>query len=371
VSGVKPRPDGDTIGVAMFGHGFMGDAHSRALRAIGATSAPAVLRPALVSLAGRDLRRVNVSRERYGWQEATTDWRAQVADERVGLFDNVGPNHLHVEPTLAAIEHGKHVVCEKPLAPTADQAYGLWSAAARAGVVHVCAFNYRYFPAIRLAKALVDDGTVGKPLHFRARFSVPRVQAGTTAGWRSSNPSAGGGVVGDLAAHHIDLARFLVGEIASVASRIDDPARPVEESVHALLAFGNGAVGTLEASQVVDMPTVESVIEVDGTDASLRFSVGRLNELEVIDGGGSHVVHATDPAHPFMRFWYPRGHPIGWGDSFLHELDGVLRAIAGVEPADPHLPTFSDGYRCAAICDAIKRAGTERCWVVVENSGLA
>jgi predicted dehydrogenase len=371
VSGVKPRPDGDTIGVAMFGHGFMGDAHSRALRAIGATSAPAVLRPALVSLAGRDLRRVNVSRERYGWQEATTDRRAHVPAARVGLFDNVGPNHLHLEPTLAAIEHGKHVVCEKPLAPTADQAYGLWSAAARAGVVHVCAFNYRYFPAIRLAKALVDDGTVGKPLHFRARFSVPRVQAGTTAGWRSSNPSAGGGVVGDLAAHHIDLARFLVGEIASVASRIDDPARPVEESVHALLAFGNGAVGTLEASQVVDMPTVESVIEVDGTDASLRFSVGRLNELEVIDGGGSHVVHATDPAHPFMRFWYPRGHPIGWGDSFLHELDGVLRAIAGVEPADPHLPTFSDGYRCAAICDAIKRAGTERCWVVVENSGLA
>jgi predicted dehydrogenase len=363
-----------TIGVAMLGHGFMGDAHSRALRAIGSVAWPARLLPRLVSLGGRDAVRLEESRKRYGWLEAVTDWREQVADDRVGLFDNVGPNDLHVEPTLVAIRHGRHVVCEKPLAPSADEAFGLWAAAERADVVHVCGFNYRFFPAIRLARELVDAGDLGNVLHFRARFLVPRADD-RGAGWRVTDAGAAGGVVGDLAAHHIDLARYLVGEIERVASVTSDPPSEercgTESAVHAVLAFDGGATGTLEATRLADMPAVESVVELDGTRRSLRFSVARLNELEVIDGSGRQTRHVTDPAHPFMAYWYPRGHPLGWADSFVHELDQVLRAIAGEVPQGAHLPTFADGYRCAEVCDALRRAGAGGCWVPVTYRDVA
>lgn len=359
----------ETIGVAMLGHGFMGDAHSRAFRAIGSTSSPSPLRPCLVSVGGRDPVRVERSRARYGWLEAATDWRAQVADDRVGLFDNVGPNQLHVEPTLTAIENGRHVVCEKPLAPSADDALRMWTAAERAGVVHVCGFNYRFFPAIRLAREMVEAGDLGEILHFRARFHVPGPDPGAPLGWRDTDAAAAGGVIGDLAAHHIDLARYLVGEIARVAAVVsaaaDGDCSEAESAVHAVLTFESGAAGTLEATRYATMPTVESVVEVDGTRSSLRFTLTRLNELEVLDPHGRRTVHTTDPAHPFMAFWYPRGHPLGWGDSFLHELDQVLRVIAGEASADAHMPTFADGYRCAEVCDAMRRAAADGSWVPV------
>jgi predicted dehydrogenase len=357
----------------MLGHGFMGDAHSRALRAIGSVTSPAPLRPLLVSLGGRNAARLEQNRERYGWLEAAMDWRDQVADDRVGLFDNVGPNDLHVEPTLAAIKHGRHVVCEKPLAPSADDAFRLWAAAERAGVVHVCGFNYRFFPAIRLARDLVAAGNLGSILHFRSRFLVPRPDD-DERGWRAIDAGAAGGVVGDLAAHHIDLARYLVGEIERVAGITTAPpgARRsgTESAVHAVLSFAGGATGTLEATQLADVPVVESAVELDGTRGSLRFSMARLNELQIIDRAGRRTLDVTDPEHPFMAFWYPRGHPLGWADSFVHELDQVLRAIAGEAEQDSHVPTFADGYRCAEVCDALRRAGGSDRWIRVSYREL-
>jgi predicted dehydrogenase len=350
------RDEGSEIGVAMLGYGFMGKAHAQAFRAAGYVTHPAPLRARLVSISGRTPARLRNAQEAFGFAEATPDWREQVADPRVGLFDNVGPNLLHVEPTLAAVRAGKHVICEKPLAPTADEAFELWSVARKSRVVHLCAFNYRFFPAIELARQMIARGDIGRPLHFRSQFIVP--SADRTA-WRFDKAMAGSGALGDMASHHIDAARHLVGEIAAVSGRIPhfgDEPEGVDDAAHALLELDSGATGTIEVSRVAPGHAVRSVIEIDGSDGSLRFAVERLNELEHSRGDGFQRIFVTKPEHPFMNFWFPHGHGVGWGDSFVHEIDHALRAIAGETPVAPIGATFEDGYRCAAVCEAILRS---------------
>src|SRR5438552_7753886 len=145
----------------------MGKAHSRALLAL--RHLDVSLRPELVSISGRDARAVEEARARWGWAEATTDWREQVADERIGLFVNGGPNAVHAEPTIAAARAGKHVICEKPLGRTAAESHEIWQETARTGVQHLCGFNYRFVPAIRLARELLEAGELGEVVHFRLR----------------------------------------------------------------------------------------------------------------------------------------------------------------------------------------------------------
>ncbi|MGB2874567.1 MAG: Gfo/Idh/MocA family oxidoreductase, partial [Gaiellaceae bacterium] len=146
----------------------MGRAHSLALLSLQHLDVP--LRPQLVSISARNPERVEQARERWGWAEAVSDWREQVADERIGLFVNAGPNDVHAEPTIAAARAGKHVVCEKPLGVAAADSYEIWQEAERAGVVHLCGFNYRFVPAVRLARELVESGELGEIVHFRARY---------------------------------------------------------------------------------------------------------------------------------------------------------------------------------------------------------
>src|SRR5206468_1050979 len=165
--------DGDgipEIGVGLLGYAFMGKAHANAYRTIGYMTWPPPLRPRLVSIAGRNEAAVSEAARRYGFERHETDWRATVADPDVQLFDNGGPNNLHAEPTLAAAEAGKHVVCEKPLGRTADESYDLWQRVAASGVVHMCAFNYRFVPAVRLARELIEAGELGELYHFRGRY---------------------------------------------------------------------------------------------------------------------------------------------------------------------------------------------------------
>ena len=146
----------------------MGDAYSRALLALRSLDVP--FRPELVSISGRSAGPLEEARERYGWGEAFTDWHDQVEDERVGLFVNGGPNSVHAEPTIAAAQAGKHVVCEKPLGRTADESFEIWQAAESAGVRHLCGFNYRFVPAVRLARELLEAGELGEIHHFRAAY---------------------------------------------------------------------------------------------------------------------------------------------------------------------------------------------------------
>jgi predicted dehydrogenase len=352
------------LGFAMLGHGFMGAAHSRALHALGVLRPAA--RPRLVSICGRDLSAVEVARAGYGWREAVTDWHEQVTDPRVDVFDNTAPNHLHLEPTLAALRSGKHVLCEKPLARTAAEARRLWLEAERTGVVHMCGFNLRFVPAVRLARELLVSGRLGEPTHFRARFlasSALRVDQRRT--WRFQRATAGSGALADLGSHLVDLARFLAGEPTAVSAAVRTfvPARDcepvdVDDAFAAVVELEGGAIGTLEASRAAGRRSNACTFEVDATRGSLGFDADRLNELEVItERKAPRRIDVTDPGHPFMELWWPApGHAIGWGDSFTHELLHLIAAVSGAGAVRPHGADFEDGYRCAEVCDAIARS---------------
>jgi predicted dehydrogenase len=344
---------GPAIGVGLLGYGFMGEAHSRGLLSLQHLDVP--LRPELVSISGRNREAVEQARERWGWGESVGDWREQVADGRIGIFDNSGPNGVHAEPTIAAARAGKHVLCEKPLGLTADESYEIWQEAERAGVQHLCGFNYRFVPAVRLARELRDAGELGDVVHFRARYLQSWGWDADPTLWRLDRAEAGSGALGDLGSHIVDIARYLVGEIASVSARVRTfvPGREVDDQFVATVEFENGAIGTVEASRLARGRLNSNAFEVNGSKGSLAFDVERLNELEVAGTKSFRRVLVTEPDHPYLRHWWRPGHIIGWGDTFVHELGHLLEAIAGKHGVAPHGATFEDGYRCSEVLEAI------------------
>ena len=360
----------DTIGVAMLGHAFMGRAHSRGFREVGYLAQP-TLRPELVSVSGRDREALVAMQERYGFAEAVTDWREQVADPRVGLFDNGGPNKLHAEPTIEAVRNGKHVLCEKPLGMDADESHRMWVEAERAGVQHMCGFNYRFVPAVRRAREILESGGIGDVVHFRATYLQSWGWEADASVWRFDPKQAGTGAIGDLGTHIIDLARYLVGDIASVSAlvRAVVPGREIDDHFVATIEFENGAVGTLEASRLARGRTNYNAFEVNGSKGSIAFDVERLNELQVADTSSFTRVLVTEPGDPFMQYWWPPGHIVGWGDTFTHEIAHLLAAIAGEGTVAPHGATFEDGYRCAEVTDAILRSSASRATEAINYRG--
>jgi predicted dehydrogenase len=361
-----------TIGVGMLGYAFMGRAHVNAYRTLPYMAAELPLSPRLVAIAGRDEQAVQAAAQRFGFERSETDWRALVADDSIGLFDNGGPNGVHAEPTIAAAQAGKHVICEKPLGRTADEAHEIWQRVQATGVKAMCAFNYRFVPAVRLARRLIEAGELGEIYHFRGRYlqdwiadpEFPMV-------WRLSKEASGSGALGDIGAHVIDLARYLVGEITTIAGTtrtfIED--RPgghvdVDDAVEAVVEFVGGAVGTLEATRFAVGRKNGLSFEINGSKGSIAFDLERLNELSVHLSGsrpgpsvqGFRQVLVTEPDHPFMDMWWPPGHIIGWEQTFSHELLHLLSAIATDGPIGPDGATFEDGYRAAEVCDALLRA---------------
>ena len=287
--GVQPTSSGGAdvpeIGVGMLGYAFMGKAHANAYRTLPYMAWPPPLRPRLVSIAGRDGAAVQEAARRYGFERAVTDWRELVADPEVQLFDNSGPNNLHAEPTVAAAEAGKHVFCEKPLGRTAEESFDLWRRVEAAGVKHMTAFNYRFVPAVRLARQMIEAGELGEIHHFRGRYLQ---DWGTTTAdaWRFRREEAGSGALGDLGAHVIDLARYLVGEISSVSASVATfmPGREVDDAFESVVEFEGGAVGTIEASRFAAGRKNALTWEINGSAGSLAFDLERLNELQVSEG---------------------------------------------------------------------------------------
>jgi len=369
------RPAADEIpqiGVGMLGYAFMGKAHSNAYKTLPYMAWPPPLRPVLVAIAGRNRAAVSEAAQRYGYADAVGDWRALIADERIQLFDNSGPNNLHAEPTIAAARSGKHVLCEKPLGRTPQESYEIWSAAAAAGVKHMCAFNYRFVPAVALARELVCAGELGEIYHFRARYLQEwLIDPQFERVWRLDKSVAGSGALGDLGAHIIDLARFLVGEIASVSglTRTFIPERPggrvdVDDAFEAVADFECGAIGTLEASRLCQGRKNAMTFEINGSKGSIAFDLERLNELQVHVVGsnpgasaqGFRQVLVSEAYHPYWAWWWPRGHIIGWEHTFIHEIHHLLSAIATGGEVKPVGADFEDGYRAAEVCDAIARS---------------
>lgn len=361
------------LGIGMLGYAFMGKAHSNAFKKAGYIYWPPVARARLVSLCGRNAANVAEAARRYGFDESCTDWHDLISDDRIHIFDNCGPNNLHHTPTIAAARAGKHIICEKPLARSAAEAKEMWDAVRTAGVKHLCAFNYRFVPAIRLARQLIEDGRLGQIYHFRASYlqewimdpAFPMV-------WRLDASNAGSGALGDLGAHVIDLARYLVGEPRTVSGlvttfikdRQDDTgqSRPVtvDDAFESMIEFQNGAIGTIEASRFCLGRKNYQRLEINGSKGSLVFNLERLNELEVHLPGsdipeaqGFRSVLVTEAHHPYYSVWWPHGHTIGWENTFVHEVYHFMDSIVNNTPVTPDAADFEDGYRCAVICDAI------------------
>jgi predicted dehydrogenase len=371
-SAAGPAGDADTIGVGMLGYAFMGKAHVNGYRTLPYIAESLPLRPELVAIAGRDQAAVSAAARRFGFERAETDWQALVDDDKIGLFDNGGPNSVHAEPTITAARAGKHVICEKPLGRTADEAYDIWQQVAATGVKAMCAFNYRFVPAVRLARRLIEAGEIGEIRHFRGRYlqdwiadpEFPMV-------WRLSREASGSGALGDIGAHVIDLARYLVGDITTIAgtARTFIEERPgghvdVDDAVEAVVEFEGGALGTIEATRFALGRKNGLSFEINGSKGSLAFDLERLNELEVHladsrpgeSAQGFRRVLVTEPDHPYIDLWWPPGHVIGWEHTFSHEILHLLTAIATDGSVGPDGATFEDGYRAAEVCDALLRA---------------
>lgn len=374
MAGARAEGDAPEIGVGMLGYAFMGKAHTNALKKIPYMMYPPAAIPKLAAICGRDEVAVREAAKRYGYAGYYTDWREMLQDDNIQVFDNGGPNNIHAEPTIAAAQAGKHVFCEKPLARTAEEAKTMLDAVEQAGVKHMVAFNYRFVPAIVQAKKLIDSGALGRIFHYRAIYlqewiidpDFPKI-------WRLDKSVAGSGALGDLGAHVIDLARFLVGEPTQVMGMtktfIDE--RPltdgsgtgkvdVDDAFISLVEFDNGAIGTIEASRFCRGRRNHQVIEINGERGSIHFNLERMNELNVFwqddepkSTQGFHNVLVTEPHHPYWENWWPQGHIIGWEHTFVHEFDHFFRAIVNDTDVDPMGATFVDGYRNAVICDAI------------------
>ena len=365
-----------TIGVGMLGYGFMGKAHSNAYKTLAYMTWPPPLMPQLVSIAGRNEEAVAGAARRYGFADHVTDWKKMIADPRIGIFDNSGPNNFHAEPTIAAAEAGKHVICEKPLGRTADEAYETWQRVQATGVKAMCAFNYRFVPAVRLAKQIIASGDLGEIFHFRGRYLQEWIiDADFPMVWRLDKDVAGSGALGDLGAHVIDLARYLVGEIDAVSAQTrtfvkqrDGVDVTVDDAVESIVDFANGAVGTIEATRFASGRKNALQFEINGSKGSLSFDIERLNELEVHYTNstpgklsqGFRTVLVSEADHPFWEHWWPQGHMIGWEHTFVHEIHHFFSAIRDDTEIGPHGATFEDGYRAAEICDAMLRSAESR-----------
>ncbi|HHY47710.1 MAG TPA: Gfo/Idh/MocA family oxidoreductase [Firmicutes bacterium] len=363
------------IGIGVLGYDGVARAHIHGYTRIRDVFGPEAPLPRLVSVCGRSQDKLTKAALRYGFEKYTSDWMDLISDDEVKVIDNCAPNNLHSEVCIEAARHGKHILCEKPLGRNAEESKRMLEAVQKAGVKHMVSFNYRFVPAVMLAKELIDAGKLGKIYHFRARYCDDSlVNPETPFAWRMDKELAGSGVVGDLGSHIIDLARFLVGEFKAVSAMATTfiPERPLreekgkrgkvttEDAFTATVEFQNGAIGTLEASGFCPGRKNFNTFEINGSKGTIIFDLERLNELEVyLDDSSEPTVNGfrrvmtTDPSHPFCRYWWPTGHIIGWEHTFIHEIYHFLRCIKDGEDVGPIGATFEDGYKCAVICDAL------------------
>ena len=382
MAGVASDKEAPKLGIGMLGYAFMGKAHTHAWKTIPYMMYPPPAVPELIAICGRNKEAVTAAAQRYGYKKVYTDWRDLVADDDVQIFDNGGTNNIHAEPSIAAAQAGKHIFCEKPLARNPEESKAMLDAVEKAGVKHMVGYNYRFLPAIRLAREIIESGKLGRIYHYRAtylqewvlpHYDMPMI-------WRLEKDVAGsGGVLGDLGAHIIDLGRFLVGEVDSVSAmtRTFIKERPTDDgsiatvdcpdAFVATVGFENGAIGTLEATRFAAGRKNHEVIEINGENGSILFDLERLNELNVYWVGeepketqGFKNVLVSEPYHPWWSNWWPQGHMIGWEHTFIHELTHLLDCVVNDKDVAPYGATFLDGYRTDCITAAILESAASK-----------
>jgi predicted dehydrogenase len=392
--------DNGELRVGLVGYAFMGTAHSQAWRTVNRVFDLPV-RARMVAICGRDETRVAAAAERLGWAEHLTDWRDLVARDDIDVVDVCTPGDSHSEITLAALAAGKHVLCEKPLANTVDEARAMTAAAADArssGVRSMCGFNYRRVPAVAFMRHLVAQGRLGTIRHVRAAYLQDWiVDPQFPLVWRLQRERAGSGALGDIGAHIIDLTQYVTGQritgvsgltetfvkerplpfvssglAASAAALAEAAYGPVTVDDAALFVarLDGGAVATYEATRFATGRKNGLRVEVNGSLGSVVFDLERLNELEFYDATapgteqGFRRILVTEPGHPYLSAWWPTGHIIGYEHSFTHEVRDFLAAVAGGQ--DP-TPSFADALQVQLVLDAVERSARfGSSWIKVE-----
>jgi predicted dehydrogenase len=378
-----------TLGVGLIGYAFMGAAHSQAWR-----TAPRFfdlpLQPELTVLAGRDRAKVTDAAARLGWASTETDWRRVLERDDVDLVDICTPGDTHAQIAIAALEAGKHVLCEKPLANTVAEAEAMADAAARAaarGVRSMVGFTYRRVPAIALARQLVAEGRLGEIRHVRAAYLQDWIaDASAPMSWRLQKEVAGSGALGDIGAHVVDLTQYITGQVLTGVSAMLETfvkQRPlpassgslsgvggegtgevtVDDAALFLGRFSGGALATFEATRFALGRKNAIRIEINGSAGSLAFDFEDMNVLHFYDGtepaqtAGFRRIVVTEPEHPYVSAWWPAGHGLGYEHGFSHQVVDLVTAIA---KHDDPVPSFADGLQVQRVLDAVERSAAAR-----------
>ena len=377
----------------MVGYGFMGAAHSQGWR-----TAPRFFdlpaEPTMDVLVGRNAEAVAEAGEKWGWAETATDWRTLLERDDIDVIDIVTPGDSHAEIAIAALEAGKHVLCEKPLANTVAEAEAMADAAARAarnGVLAMVGFTYRRVPAVALARDLVAAGKIGELHQVRASYRqdwLADPQSPMT--WRLDKDHAGSGALGDIGAHAIDTAQFITGQrLTAVSGTVQTivPRRPLLGESRGLSGtatdtygdvtvddlaiftgrFESGVLGTFEASRFATGRKNALSLEFSGSKGALRFDLEDLNSLQFYDATaptgeqGFTRILVTEPEHPYISAWWPAGHMLGYEHGFAHQVrDFVAAVAAGEQPT----PSFDDGLHVQRLLDAVERSSANgSAWV--------
>jgi predicted dehydrogenase len=369
--------DRGVLGIGMVGYAFMGRAHSQAWRNV-ASFFDLPLRPRMAAICGRDQAAVAAAAARLGWPAWETDWKRLVQRDDVGLVDVCTPGSSHAEISIAALEAGRHVLCEKPLANTVEEARAMAAAAERAatgGVRAMVGFNFRRVPAVALARELVAAGRLGPIRHVRAAYLASHaLDPELPLAWRHQASEAGSGALGDLGAHAVDLAQHLAGDrIAGVSALTETFVRErplpggggargpvtVDDAALFVARFGGGALGSFEATRLAAGHTEGLAVELNGELGSVVWELGALNELRLFDATeepatqGFRRIQVTRAGHPYAGAWWPDGHSIGYEHTFTHEVRDLIQAVA--DGRDPE-PTFADGLQVQEVLDAVQRS---------------
>jgi predicted dehydrogenase len=381
------------MNVAMIGGGFMGKAHAMAYASMPMFFWPAPAIPHRKVVVDVTDAMAETARDRYGFEEASSDWRAVVARPDIDVIDICTPNNVHAEIAIAAAQAGKHIICEKPLARTVEEARAMAAAVKKAGVIHMVAFNYRRTPAVALAKKYIEGGRIGKILNFRGTYLQDwSADPDGPLSWRFQKKIAGSGTVGDIATHVVDLAHYLVGPIETVnaITTTYNKTRPlqqggidklgaaekasgdvergevdVDDEVISMLRFENGAIGSLEATRNAYGRNNFITLEIHGTKGSIHFNYERRDELQVMfaddpaDSRGFRTVY-TGPAHPYGHgLWPIPALGIGYSETKIVECFDFFTAIkTGKQPS----PNFDDGLLTELVADALVRSGETGAW---------
>ena len=382
----EPRP----LRIGLIGYGFMGRAHANAIHQVGHFFKTR-RRPVLQAVCGRN--EGNLVEFAKAWQVASceTDWRKLVARNYIDAVDICTPNDSHMEIALACVRHGKMILCEKPLALNGTQGEKMVAAVEKSKLPNLVWYNYRFLPAVTLAKNIVAAGELGQIFHYRANFlqdwtisaDVPQGGAGL---WRLDAAVAGSGVTGDLLAHCIDTARWINGEIVSVASMTEtfvkqrvhtatgkkQPVK-IDDACAFLARFENGSMAVFESTRYARGHKALYTFEINGEKKSLAWDLHDLNRLSYFDHGvpgdrrGWSSIHCTDGDHPYAGKWWVPGLGLGYEHSFVHALYEFLRSLDAPK-AERRYPDFRHALGTQFVCDAVLAAARQGKWVEVKQA---